>query len=60
MSYVVNNHLNDLYVLSNKTVRPGKKSKLINVGPASILEARVVSKLFKVSLNTRKINATTI
>ena len=29
MSYVVNNHLNNLYVLSNKAVVPGKKSKII-------------------------------
>ena len=27
-SYVVNNHLNNLYVLSNKAVGPGKKSKV--------------------------------
>ena len=27
MSYVVNSHLNNLYVLSNKAVVPGKKSK---------------------------------
>ena len=38
MSYVVNNHLNNLCVLSNKAVGPGK---LINVGPTSIPEARV-------------------
>ena len=44
MSYVVNNHLNDLYVLSNKAVGPGKK-KLINVGPTSIPEARVLTLL---------------
>ena len=25
MFYVVNNHLNDLYVVSNKDVGPGKK-----------------------------------
>ena len=45
MSYVVNitNHLNNLYVLSNKAVGPGKKNpKLINVGPTSIPEARVI------------------
>jgi hypothetical protein len=41
MFYVVNNHLNNLYVLSNKAVGPGKKSKIINVGPTSIPEARV-------------------
>ena len=41
MFYVVNNHLNNLYVLSNKAVGPGKKFK-INVGPTSIPEARVV------------------
>ena len=40
MFYIVNNYLNDLYVLSNKTVGPGKKPKLI--GPMSIWEARVV------------------
>ena len=28
MFYVVNNHLNDLYVVSNKAVGPGKKSKI--------------------------------
>ena len=28
MSYVVNNHLNIIYVLSNKAVGPGKKSKI--------------------------------
>ena len=28
MSYVVNNHLNNLYVLSNKAIGPGKKSKI--------------------------------
>jgi hypothetical protein len=26
--YLVNNHLNNLYVLSNKAVGPGKKSKI--------------------------------
>ena len=41
MFYVVNNHLNNLYVLSNKAIGPGKKPKLINVGPMSIPEARV-------------------
>ena len=28
MFYVVNKHLNDLYVVSNKAVGPGKKSKI--------------------------------
>ena len=28
MSYVVDNHLNNLYVLSNKVEVPGKKSKI--------------------------------
>ena len=28
MFYVVNNHLNNLYVLSNKAVGPGEKSKI--------------------------------
>ena len=41
MFYVVNNHLNNLYVLSNKSVGPEKNPKLINVGPRSILEAIV-------------------
>ena len=41
MSYVVNNHLNDLCVLSNKAVGPGKNPKSINVGPTYIPEARV-------------------
>ena len=43
MFYVVNNHLNNLYVLSNKAVGPGKKSKINNVGPTSIPEARVAT-----------------
>ena len=43
MFYVVNNHLNNLYVLSNKAVGPGKNPKLINVGPTSIPEARVLT-----------------
>jgi hypothetical protein len=35
-------NLNNLYVLSNKAVGPGKRnSKLINVGPTSIPEAKV-------------------
>ena len=42
MSYVVNNHLNNLYAFSNKAVGSGKKSKIISVGPTSIPEARVV------------------
>jgi hypothetical protein len=41
MFYLVNNHLNNLYVLSNKAVGPGKNPKLISVGPTSIQEARV-------------------
>ena len=41
MSYVVNNHLNYLYVLSNKAVGPGINQKLIKVGPTSIPESRV-------------------
>ena len=28
MFYVVDNHLNNLYVLSNKAVGPGKKSEI--------------------------------
>ena len=43
MSYVVNNHLNNLYLLSYKAVGPGKNPKLINVGPTSIPESRVDS-----------------
>jgi hypothetical protein len=39
MRYPVNNHLNNLYVLSNKAIGPGKNSKLINEGPTSIPEA---------------------
>ena len=46
MSYVVNNHLNNLYVHFIKAVecRAWKKNpNLINVGPTSILaEARVI------------------
>ena len=41
MFYVVNNHVNYLYVLSNKAIGPGKNPKLINVGPTFIPEARV-------------------
>ena len=41
MFYVVNNHLNNLYVIFNKALGPGKNPKLINVGPTSIPEARV-------------------
>ena len=41
MSYVVNNHQNNLYVLSNKAVGPGKNSKLINIGPTFIPDYRV-------------------
>ena len=50
MFYVVNNHLNDLYVLSNKAVGLEKNPKLINVGPTSIPEARVST-----SLNSEKL-----
>ena len=42
MFYVVNNHLINLYVLSNKAVEPGKNPKLINVRPRSIPEASTV------------------
>ena len=46
MSYVLNNHLKYLYVLSDKAVGPGKNPKLINIGPmigpTSIPEARVL------------------
>ena len=42
MTYVVNNHLKNLDVLSNKSVGSGKNLKLINVGPTSILEARAL------------------
>ena len=42
--YVVNNHLNNLYVLSNKAVEPKKNTKLMNVRPTSIPEARVCDK----------------
>ena len=34
-------YLNNLYVLSDKAVGPGKNPKLINVGPRSIPESRV-------------------
>ena len=53
MSYVVNNHLNNLYVLSNKAVGPGKNPKLINVGPTSIPQDRVKILSGK---NTQKVN----
>ena len=45
MSYVANNHLNNLFVLSNKAVGPEKNPNLINVGPTSIPEARVSMEL---------------
>ena len=51
MFYVVNNHLNNLYVLSNKAIGPGKK--IINVGPTSIPEARVLD-CFKNSMFLHK------
>ena len=54
MFYVVNNHLSNLYVLSNKAVGPGKKNpKLINVGPTSILKSRVFNDYYY--LNTREV-----
>ena len=43
MFYVVNNYLINLYVLSNKAVGPGNNTELINVGPMSIPESRVLS-----------------
>ena len=45
MSYLVNNHLNNLYVLSNKAIGPGKNPKLINVGPMSILEVSLEARV---------------
>ena len=43
MFYLVNNHINNLYVLSDKALGPGKKNpKSITLGPRSIPEARVV------------------
>ena len=45
MFYVVNNHLNDLYLLSNKAIGPGKNPKLINVGPTSFPEFGVINKI---------------
>ena len=42
---------------SNKVIRPGKKSKLIIVGPTSISEARVD---FKVSNNFVKVDCITL
>ena len=45
MFYVVNNHLNNLSLIrSNKAVGHGKISKIINIGPTSIPEARVFTK----------------
>ena len=41
MFYVVNNHLNDLSVLSNRAVGPGKKSKINKPSLGPIPEARV-------------------
>ena len=37
MFYVVNNNLNSLYVLSNKTIGPGKKSKINKRREARVL-----------------------
>ena len=45
MPYVVNNHLNNLYVLPNKAVGPGKNPKLINVGPKFIPDYRVAMQI---------------
>ena len=53
MFYLVNNHINNLYVLSDKAVGPGKNPKLINVGPTSIPEARVLD-CFKNSMFLNK------
>ena len=36
MVYVVNDNLNDLYLLSNKAIGPGKNPKLIDIGPTYI------------------------
>ena len=41
MFYVLSNHINNLFVLSNKAVGPGKNPKLINVGPTFIPDYRV-------------------
>ena len=41
MFYVVNNHINNLYVLSNKAVGPEKNPKLINLGHTYIPESRI-------------------
>ena len=42
MFYVVNNHLNNHYVLSNNAVGPGKKSRINKRRPTSIREDRVI------------------
>ena len=41
MSYVVKKHQNNLYVVSNKAVGPGKNAELIIVGPTSFPDYRV-------------------
>ena len=46
MFYVVNNPLNDLYVLSNKAIGPGKKSKINKRWAYVYLEARLLYPLF--------------
>ena len=47
MSYVVNNHLNDLYVLSNKAVGPGKKISKIDKRRAYVYSGgQSMSKIF--------------
>ena len=50
MSYVLNNHLKYLYVLSDKAVGPGKNPKLINIGPKSIPETRVCCTQVRINL----------
>ena len=58
MFYVVNNHLNNLYVLSDMAIEPGKNPKLINVGPTSIPESRVVYPHQKLSFESQMISTT--
>ena len=41
MIYVINNHVNNLYVLSNKAVGPGKKSKINKPSIPFIPESKV-------------------
>ena len=58
MSFVVNNHVNNIYVLSGKAVGPVKKSKLLNVVLTTIPESIVGinDKSYKLKIRLDDIN----